>query len=80
MLPEENAETKLVKRQALSRVEVRAGRMVGAKFCVDAFFAKTMDDTGIDVHAEGQVMTRIISMDSACGWECTYHSKPTWED
>jgi hypothetical protein len=35
---------------------------------------------GIDVHAEGQVMTRIISMDSACGWECTHHSKPKLED
>ena len=59
---------------------MRAGRIVAEKFCVDAFFAKTMDDSGIDVHAEGQVMTRIISMDSACGWECTHHSKPTLED
>jgi hypothetical protein len=84
VLPLENVETPLVKRQAVSRGTVKAGRVVGTKFCVDAFFAKTMDDKmedkGIDVHAESQVMTRIISMDSACGWECTQNSKPTLED
>jgi hypothetical protein len=39
-----------------------------------------MDVSGIDVHAEGQVMTRIISIDSTCSWQCTHHSKPTLED
>ena len=46
---------------------------------VDAFFAKRAHDHGIDVHAEGQMMTRIV-MDPGCGWDCRVHPQPTIED
>jgi hypothetical protein len=46
---------------------------------VDAFFAKRTSDHGIDVHAEGQMMTRIV-MDPGCGWDCRVHPQPTIED
>eukprot|EP00802_Teleaulax_amphioxeia_P001956 Tamp_01958.p1 GENE.Tamp_01958~~Tamp_01958.p1 ORF type:complete len:1448 (+),score=382.62 Tamp_01958:367-4344(+) len=52
----------------------------GAKNRVDAFFAKTVDDAGIDVHAEGQLITRAILHPGADGWECTTHPQPTLED
>jgi hypothetical protein len=46
---------------------------------VDAFFAKRTSDHGIDVHAEGQMMTRIV-MNPGCGWDCMVHPQPTIED
>jgi hypothetical protein len=46
---------------------------------VDAFFAKRTDDHGIDVHAEGQMMTRIVN-DPGCGWDCRVQPQPTIED
>jgi len=33
----------------------------------------------IDMHAEGQLMTRIL-LNPACGWECTLHPQPTLQD
>jgi len=50
-----------------------------ARHCVDAFFAKTTDDQGIDVHAEGQLMQRIV-LNPGSGWECTMNPQPTIED
>jgi hypothetical protein len=47
---------------------------------VDAFFAKTVDDGGIDVHAEGQLITRAILNHDTQGWECTAHPQPTLQD
>jgi hypothetical protein len=46
---------------------------------VDAFFAKRTSDHGIDVHAQGQMMTRIV-MDPGCGWDCRVHPQPTIDD
>ena len=45
---------------------------------VDAFFVKQTDDKDIDVHAEGQMMTRIV-MDAG-GWHCNINPQPTIED
>jgi len=47
---------------------------------MDAFFAKTVDDTGIDVHAEGQLITRAVLNPGAGGWDCTTHPQPTLQD
>jgi hypothetical protein len=40
---------------------------------MDAFFAKAVGDEGIDVHAEGQLITRAFLNPGANGWECTTH-------
>jgi len=52
---------------------------VSASARVEAFFAKTTDDHGIDVHAEGQMMQRIV-LDPSCGWECSMNPQPTIDD
>ena len=49
------------------------------RHCVDAFFAKKIDDHRIDVHAEGQLMQRIV-LNPDCGWECSINPQPTIED
>jgi hypothetical protein len=46
---------------------------------IDAFFAKRTNDQRIDVHAEGQMMARIV-MDPGCGWDCRVNPQPTIED
>eukprot|EP00277_Geminigera_cryophila_P013459 CAMPEP_0179444644 /NCGR_PEP_ID=MMETSP0799-20121207/28080_1 /TAXON_ID=46947 /ORGANISM="Geminigera cryophila, Strain CCMP2564" /LENGTH=1038 /DNA_ID=CAMNT_0021231873 /DNA_START=47 /DNA_END=3165 /DNA_ORIENTATION=+ len=46
---------------------------------VDAFFAKRIDDNHFDVHAEGQVMQRIV-LNPGCGWEYSMNLEPTIED
>jgi hypothetical protein len=50
-----------------------------AKPRIDAFFAKAVGDV-IDVHAEGQIITRAILNFGAHGWECMTHPQPTLED
>ena len=46
---------------------------------IDAFFAKRVDDGKIDVHAEGQLMMRLIQ--NAGGlWECNVNPQPTLDD
>jgi len=51
----------------------------GIRHCVDAFFAKKIDDHQINVHAEGQLMARIV-LDPGCGWDCKINPQPTIED
>ena len=46
---------------------------------IDAFFAKKVDDHGIDVHAEGQLMMRTV-MNPGSGWVCNVHPQPTFQD
>jgi len=87
VLPGEDEETPLVRRQVTPLLDkshakggaVMTGASSGAKHRIEAFFAKTISDVSIDVHAEGQLMTRII-LDPACGWECTTHPQPTIND
>ena len=50
-----------------------------AKHRIDAFFAKTVGDV-IDVHAEGQLITRAILNPGAHCWECMTHPQPTLQD
>jgi len=51
----------------------------GGRNRVEAFFAKKADDNLINVHAEGQLMTRIV-MDPGCGWDCIMNPQPTVKD
>ena len=46
---------------------------------VDAFFAKKVDDHGIDVHAEGQLMKHIV-LNPGCGWDCDVNPQLTIKD
>ncbi len=46
---------------------------------VDAFFTKKTDDHAINVHAEGQLMRRMV-IDPGCGWDCSINPQPTIED
>jgi hypothetical protein len=75
VLPQDGFETLLTVR--LHKTRRAAG---GPTNRVDAFFAKTVDDVGIDVHAEGQLITRAILNHDTQGWECTAHPQPTLQD
>ncbi len=46
---------------------------------IDAYFAKQVDDRGIDVHAEGQAMMRIF-LNAESTWTCNVHPQPTLAD
>ena len=46
---------------------------------IDAFFAKRVDDGKIDVHAEGQLMMRLIQ-DAGGVWDCNVNPQPTLDD
>ncbi len=46
---------------------------------IDAFFAKQVDDRGIDVHAEGRAMMRIV-VNAGSTWTCNVHPQPTLAD
>ena len=54
----------------------------GTRHCVDAFFAKKVDDQGIDVHAEGQLMMREIldPVNAGSRWDCNVNPQPTLHD
>ena len=86
VLPQDSVNTCLVQRQvgrtrahpAAQGGIVKRGAVGGAKNCVDAFFAIIIDK-GMDVHAEGQLMTRIL-LNAACGWDSTQHPQPTLPD
>jgi len=71
-----NAETTLVKRSQSSSEGPRISSLAKQ---VDAFFAKTVDDTRIDVHQEGQILMRTI-LDAGTGWKCDVHPQPTIDD
>jgi hypothetical protein len=75
VLPQDGAETRLTAGTA-----VASRARGGARNCMDAFFAKTVDDAAIDVHAEGQLITRAVLNPGASGWECTTHPQPTLQD
>jgi len=80
--PQGEVEISLVQRQVERTRQggtEKGGKADRAKDRVDAFFAKTWRDVSIDVHAEGQLMTRIL-LNPACGWECTTHPQPTLQD
>ena len=77
VLPQDGCETRLIAGTASSRAR---GQASGAKHRIDAFFAKTVDDTGIDVHAEGQLITRTFLNPGENGWDCTVHPQPTYAD
>jgi hypothetical protein len=74
VLPQDGAETPLAARAAPSRVRG------GAKNRMEAFFAKPVDNEGINVHREGQLITRAILNPGANGWDCTTHPQPTLKD
>jgi hypothetical protein len=46
---------------------------------IDAFFAKRADDPGMDVHAEGQMMMRLIK-NPGSAWDCSVNPQPTIND
>jgi len=63
------SETKLLPPQQSSE---RPAASEVARHCVDAFFAKKVDDQGIDVHAEGQLMMRemLNPVNASSRWDC----------
>ena len=69
-------ETKLSKPQ--QPVQQAAGSE-GIRHQVDAFFAKKVDDQGIDVHAEGQLMMRqmLNPVNAGSRWDCNVNPQPT---
>jgi len=87
VLPQENVETCLVQRQvvrtrahpAVQKCTAEGKVICGAKNHVEAFIAKTLSDKGMDVHAEGQLIARIL-LNAACGWDSTQHPQPTLSD
>ena len=75
VLPQDGAETPLAAGAAPSRARV------GAKNRIDTFFAKTVDDVSIDVHVEGQLITRAILNPGAHAWELgASNPQPTLKD
>jgi len=71
------SETKLSKPQQPSQQPAASTR-----HRVDAFFAKKVDDHGIDVHAEGQLMMREIMnpVNAGSPWDCNVNPQPTLKD
>ena len=63
----------------LTKPQCYQPRSEGVRHRVDAFFAKKTDDNCINVHAEAQLMARIV-MDPGCGWDCSMNPQPTIED
>jgi len=63
------SETKLLPPQQSSE---RPAASEDARHCVDAFFAKKVDDQGIDVHAEGQLIMRemLNPVNASSRWDC----------
>jgi len=73
------SETRLSKTQQLSE---QTAASEGTRYGVDAFFAKRIDDHGIDVHAEGQLMMREIMnpVNAGSKWDCNVNPQPTLHD